>query len=96
MGGRFYLVTRSKELVSQHPLPRGRIPFIESHSFLERVCCSTSSGQERLRGLSVLEKEQIIIFDSRTYSRLTKHCALIYAIEVVNITDEPALVAELG
>ena len=43
-------------------------PILESHSFLERVCCSTSSGQERLRGLSVLEKEQIIIFDSRTYS----------------------------
>ena len=31
-------------------------PILESHSFLERVCCSTSSGQERLRGLSVLEK----------------------------------------
>ena len=43
-------------------------PILESHSFLERVCCSTGSGQEHLRGLSLLEKEKIIIFDSRAYS----------------------------
>ena len=56
VGGHFHLTTRSKELVSQHLLPRGRIPFIESLSFLERECCSTSSGQDRRRGLSVLEE----------------------------------------
>ena len=69
VGGHFCLTTRSKELVSQHLLPRGRIPFIESLSFLERECCSTSSGQDRRRGLSVLdvEKEIKIIIDSRTY-----------------------------
>ena len=53
-----------KPLIIHH----SEYPIYESHSFLERVCCSTSSGQERLRGLSVLEKEQIIIFITRTYS----------------------------
>ena len=48
-------------------------PIFESLSFLERVCCSTSSGQERLRGLSVLEKEQIIIFITRTYLQKTQY-----------------------
>ena len=40
-----------KPLIIHH----SEYPIFESHSFLERVCCSTSSGQERLRGLSVME-----------------------------------------
>ena len=66
-----------------------------------RALLVPSAGRGRLRGPSVLdvEKEKRSSTDrlKRTqYAIKGNHCASTYAIEVVNITDEPALVAEPG
>ena len=61
-------------------------------------CYSTSSGQEHLRGLSVLEKgadhylHYTDLFTEDPIRYLNKPCALHYVKEVVIITDELSLI----
>ena len=68
------------------------------------VCCSTSFGQDRHTWPVIAgggKYHHLRFTDPRTYSTrpntLSEElCAFSYAKEVVNITDEPALVAEPG
>ena len=95
-------MVRSRELTPISIYQSKSPPRLESHSFLERALLHVGdtwlASDLTLSEIVDTEKEKksgIIIRFTDLYA-ITNPCAFLYAIEVVIISDEPALVAEPG
>ena len=103
LGGHLSLIARSRELAYNRLFTTVNTISLRASAFWN-VCCSTGSGQDRHTWPVIAgggKDHHLRFTDPRTYSTrpntLSEElCAFSYAKEVVNITDEPALVAEPG